>query len=241
MQKILIAQELKTLLMHRREYLDRGDIAVFTAATNDELLKIHIEENVDIIVTKRDLPGTSGETIFNIIREGKHLRDALVIMACEDDVFLRERCGRWGAHAVLTLPVDPVLLHGKVLEFLDVAPRQSYRVVLNVTLEGHHKNRQFLCHTENISATGVLIRTEQTLAPGDIIACSLFLPHGTKIKANGEVIRAINQTPRTKENFYGIRYLDLADDARSAIESFVAKEKTYAHPSAPRNRTGLVV
>ena len=240
MQKILIAQELKPLLTYRREYLDRGDITIFTAATNDELLKIHIEENVNIIVTKRDLPGASSETIFNIIRQGKQLKDALVIMACEDDVFLRERCGRWGAHAVLTMPVDPALLHSKVREFLNVAPRQSYRVVLNVTLEGKFKNRQFLCHTENLSATGVLIRTGQILSQGDIIACSLFLPNGTKIRANGEVARVIAQNPGAKENLYGIRYTDLAGDIRSAIELFVDKEKQYVNVSVSQKRSDLV-
>jgi len=227
MQKVLIAQDLKPLLMPGESFIDRADIATFTATTNDELLKIHIEENVNLIITKRDLPGAGLESIFDIIRRGKQLKEVLVIMACEDNVALREHCRKCGANAVLSMPVDPALLHEKVRQFLTVEPRQSYRILLNVAVEGKFRNQPFLCHMDNISVTGMRIRTALDLAVGEGLSCSFYLPDGARVGAHGKVVRVISQPAGAKENLYGIRYTDLAADVKKAIRAFIQKELQY--------------
>jgi len=227
MQKVLIAQDLKPLLMLGESFIDRADIATFTAATNDELLKIHIEENVNLIITKRDLPGAGLESIFDIIRRGKQLKEVLVIMACEDNVALREHCRECGANAVLSMPVEPALLHEKVRQFLAVEPRQSYRVLLNVAVEGKFRNQTFLCHMDNMSVTGMRIRTVLDLAVGEGLSCSFYLPDGTRVGAHGKVVRSIAQPAGAKEKLYGIRFTDLAADVKTAIREFIQKELRY--------------
>ncbi len=233
MQKVLIAQDLKPLLMQGESLLYRADIAVFTAATNDEVLKTHIEEVVNLIVTKPDLPGTGIENIFDIIWQSEYLRAVDLLMVCEDDVVQKKRCRNCGAETILTAPLDPVLLQEKVLQFLDISPRKAYRVVLNVAVEGKFKNRPFLCRTENISAAGMLIGTEIDLVPGDKISCSYYLPDEMKVVAHGEVVRVVKHTGESKEKLYGIRYTKIASDVKAKIEAYVKKTQENRLSTAP--------
>lgn len=237
MQKVLIARDLKPQLMQSDGPLNREGITVFAAATNDEVLKTHIEEVVNLIVTRPNLPGTNIENIFDIIWQSESLRGVSLLMVCEDNSIQKKRCKNCGAEMILTEPLDPVLLQEKVRKFLDTSPRKAYRVVLNVTAEGKFKNRPFSCHTENISSAGMLIGTEIDLAVGDKISCSYFLPDETKVATNGEVVRIIKTGDVSKEKLYGIRYTTIASDVREKIETYIRKVRTDGFASAPDSKS----
>ena len=240
MQKVLVAQDLIPLLTQGKSFLDRADITVFTAATNDDLLRTHIEEVVNLIVTKPDLPGTNCEVIFKIISQAQHLKNVFLIMVCEDTILHKERCKHCGAHAVLTKPVDTALLHTKVQQFMSVAPRRAYRVVLNVAVDGKFRNQPFLCRTENISRTGVLIRAELDLAEGDRITCSFYLPDGMRVNTHGEVVRVAKQAGETQEKLYGIRYTTIPEDMEERIDTYVKKQQAQEPSSSVEQRSRLI-
>jgi len=212
---------------------------IFTAATNDEALKIHIEERVDLIVTKLDQPGLRSEELFEIINQSKELREVLTVVICDSTLFHRERCNRCGAHAVFATPIDIALLHLKIRQFLDVAPRQSYRVALNVAVEGKFNNRPFLYRTENISATGMLIKAEEIFAQGDRLALSFYLPDGTRVSARGEVVRIVKQGNAPDGCLYGIKFTDIAPSVQSPIDTFIKNELKYKRTLARESETKL--
>jgi response regulator RpfG family c-di-GMP phosphodiesterase len=232
MQKVLIVQDLKPLFTQDRSLLDRANIAVFTATTNDDVLRTHIEEVVNLIITKPDLPGTNCEVVFKIISQAQHLKNVFVIMVCEDNILHKEQSKRCNAHAILTMPVETTLLHAKVQQFLNVAPRRAYRVVLNVAVDGKFKNRPFLCRLENISSSGVLIRAKLDLVQGDRISCSFYLPDGTQVNTHGEVVRAAKQAGESREKLYGVRYTAIARDIEKRIEAYIQKEQEHKPSSA---------
>jgi hypothetical protein len=224
MQKVLFSKDLISMMMQGENLLNRSDMMVFTAATTDDILKIHIEETLNLIVTMLDLPGTRSEAIFDIIWQSQSLKDVCVIMICEDNIFQQTRCKRCGAHSVLAMPVDPGLVREKVRQFLNVAQRQAYRVILKASVEGTFKDRPFLCFTENISSTGALIRAELDLSPRNCITCSFYLPDGTQVNAQGEVVRVSKQTG-SNETLYGIRYTNIPAESQAKIEAFVQKDR----------------
>jgi DNA-binding response OmpR family regulator len=233
MKKVLIASDLKSLYMEKDHFLDRAHIKVFNADTNDEVLKIHSEEKADLIVTKLDMPGIKSEDLFDAIRQRKDLREVLTIIICKDTPVHRDRCRQCGATVVLAMPVDIALLHTKVYQLLNMAARQSYRVALTVAVEGKSKNRSFLYRTENISATGVLVKAEEVLAHGDRISLSFFLPDGTHVTAYGDVARVMKQATAPDACLYGIKFTDINPSVQSAIEAFIKKEAERKHAHAP--------
>lgn len=233
MKKVLIASNVKRLYMEQDRFLDRAHLKIFTADTNDEVLKIHSEEKADLIVTKLDMPGIRSEELFDAIRQRKELRDVLTIIICKDDIDNRDRCRQCGATVTLAMPVDVALLYDKVHQLLNMAARQAYRVALTVAVESKLKNKSFLYRTENISATGVLVKAENILAQGDRISLSFFLPDGTHVTAQGDVTRTVKQGTAPDESLYGIKFTEIDPGVQSAIETFIKKEAERKRARAP--------
>jgi c-di-GMP-binding flagellar brake protein YcgR len=120
--------------------------------------------------------------------------------------------------------MDPAQLLEKVRQLLDISWRESYRVLVSVSVSGSSKDRSFFCRSGNISTTGMLIETEKVFAQGDRLACSFFLPDSAQIKTNGEIVRVIKQDDGSKTCQYGIKFSMLPAEAKSAIEVFVEKK-----------------
>jgi CheY-like chemotaxis protein len=223
MRKILLADDLQRLYLEKNSFRHRADIKVFAAATNDDILSIHQKEKIDVIVTQLDLPGLASEELFSIIRTSEDLRDVSTIIVCRDTLAHRERCKQCNANAVFTMPVDSALLHFKIQQFLNVAPRKSYRAVLAVAIEGRFKNRPQPFWTENISTSGMLIKTREPLSKGAGTFFSFFLPNGTHISGYGEITRIVQSHTDPYMFQYGIKFTDIEPDVKKALESAVKK------------------
>jgi len=224
MKKIVIAQDLQPLMMRILDFLHRSDIEVVAAATNETILKYHIENNANLIISNPGLPGLAMETLVHIIRRSEAMRKVSILLVCENLPGHRERAIRCSVNAVMTNPVDPVRLAEKVQLLLDVPPRRAYRVSLNVDVDSNHRRRSILCHSENISIGGMLIKTSENLDCGDRIECSFYLPDGHRIKTTGDIARSLKQPASAISNLYGIRFQSLPQDSRSAIAAFVEQE-----------------
>lgn len=225
MKKVLLADNLKALFAGKGGFLERADIAVYTAYTYDRMLKIHRKEGVDLIVTELNMPDMKGEEFFETIRESEELRRVSTIIICEDTLAHREQYKRCRANAVFTMPIDDILLQNKMRQFLNVAPRRSYRAALAVAIQGKFKDKPRPFTTENISAKGMLIRSEEPLAKGDGIFFSFFLTDGTHASGYGEITRAARVAARTDMYLYGIRFTNIEPAVKTAIEAAINKMK----------------
>ncbi len=223
MNHIVIAEDLKYLFAEEKTFLDRVDISVFTAETNDDVLKIHQKHKADLIITLLDMPGIRSEKLFNAIRESEELKRVSTIIVCRDTLDQRQRARRCTANAVFPMPVDPALFHIKAQQFLHVAPRIAYRAALAVAIQGSFKNKPLPFWTEDISASGMLIKTEEPLVVGDAIFFSFFLPDGTHASGYGEIARAVPLVKFLDVFHYGIRFTDVAPSVKSSIEATVKK------------------
>jgi len=221
MKKILLAKDLTDLLLGKNSFLDRTDIKIYTALTSDEMLEIHRTKDIDLIVTRLDMPGIKSEDLFTIIRNSTSLRKVSTIIICKDTLDQRERCKQCIPNAVFTIPFDPDFLRLKAQQFLNVAPRKLYRAVLAVAIQGKFKNRPLPFWTENISAGGMLIRSEEPLSTGDGVFFSFFLPDGTHVSGYGEIIRVAQLTTAPDVYLYGIKFTNVDSDVKAAIESAV--------------------
>lgn len=223
MKKVLLSTEIKKLFTDQSSFLDRSDISVLTAATNAELLKIHREERVDLIVTQLDAPGIKCEKIFEIIREHEDLRKVSLIIVCNDTLAYRERCKLCRPNAVFTHPVDLALLFIKMQQLLNIAPRMSYRTALAVAIQGKFKDRPLPFWTENISTSGMLIKAQEPLSKGDGVFFSFFLPNGTHVSGYGEITRVKSPGSDNDAFFEGIKFTNVEPEIKSAIEAVVKK------------------
>lgn len=221
MKKVLISKDLKTLYLDENSFLDRTDLIVFTASTNDEVLKIHKREKLTLIILQLDMPGMQTKELFDTIRQNEHLCDVSIIVICKDTLAHRGECRHLGASAVFTLPLDTTLLQIKAQQLLHIAPRKDYRASLAVAIQDKFKTRPQPFHTENISASGMLITAQEPLAKGDGIFFSFFLPDGTHVSGYGEIARVDQQTVTPDSFHYGIKFTDIDPNVKLAIEAVV--------------------
>jgi DNA-binding response OmpR family regulator len=227
MKKVLVAQELHTLLQQENSVLNRADFKILTAASNDELLKVHREEQVNLIITQLDMPGMPTEQFCSVIREEANLRGVSLIMVCANNPAAIEKSSRCRANAVLLRPVHPLLLIVKAQQLLEIASRDTYRVLLSANLEGRSKDERFFCRSRNISATGILIETDR------VLSLSFFLPDAKQVQASGKIVRTLAQAPGTKDNQYGLMFSEISPEAKRLLMAFVEKKALKVRPIAP--------
>jgi CheY-like chemotaxis protein/Tfp pilus assembly protein PilZ len=237
MKKVLIAQGIHKLLQQKNSFLDRADMEVFTAASNDETLEIHREKRVHLIITELDMPGMRSEQLFSLIRKDPELRAVSVLMICPDNPAAIEQSARCSANAALPRPVKPAMLLAKAQQLLDIAWRETYRVLVsvegNAVVQGNPMNTTFFCRSQNISTSGLLIETDKMLAQGDRVLCSFFLPDSIRIQATGEIVRILPQAPGANAKQYGVKFSSLTHEARQALQAFVDKKSQKTRPGAP--------
>jgi len=128
MLKIIISQGIYKLLQEKNSLLNRQDIIVFPTDSNDETLKIHIAEQVNLIIAELDMPGMSSELLYSMVRKNTKLRRVALLMICPNNNESIERCSRCMADAVILRPLNPSLILAKAQNILDLSSREIFRV-----------------------------------------------------------------------------------------------------------------
>ena len=228
MKKILIAEALKSYIAKEKSFLKREDITVYSAATTDDMLKIHRSEKVSLIISQIDMPGMSAEQLCAQIRNDEALRQVSLLMISPDTSSDRERASRCKPNAIMTLPVNTAQLLEKAQLLLDIPWRGSFRVLLSVAVEGDDKGNAFFCGSENISSSGLLIETDRAILKNDRVTCKFFLPGSEQIVVRGEVVRIMKRDAGKNVYQYGIRFLEIDQSAQTSIASFVKKRVKQA-------------
>jgi DNA-binding response OmpR family regulator len=224
MKKIVIADNVRSIIAREESFLDRGNIKIFTSASNEETLNIHRSEKSDLIITHLKSPEMGGEKLSSIIRDEKELCKVSIIMLIRRSEFNKEVKSDCRANAFLPIPVDTTLLLDKAHELLNISKRESYRALISAKVWGRFKDEPFFCFSENISTSGMLFFTDKLLSEGDHLLCSFFLPNSRHISTDAEVVRAVKKQMEFDTNHYGINFVNLSPDDRYFIDSFV-KEK----------------
>jgi DNA-binding response OmpR family regulator len=233
MKKVLIAHELHVVLEQDRSFLNRTDMQVFVAATNDEVLNIHRAETVDLIITKLDLPGLASEKLYELIREDAALRTVSTILCCANTPEAIKKSSECRVNAILLEPLHPVLLIAKAEQLLDIAAREMIRVLLGVVIDGRFGDEAFYCRTKNISATGMMIETRKRLVEGARLMCQFYLPDATKIQASGKIIRIIQQASGNADHQYGLMFTEIAPEIKQRLADFVESTRNKSQSGAP--------
>lgn len=222
-RKVLFAADLSALFLEKSSFFDRSDIILFAAQTTDDVLKLHDEEKLDLIVSHLSMKGTASEKLFGAIRMDDRLKDVSVIMICRDTSADRERCRQCSANAVFTVPVDIGLFQEKAQQLLNIAPRKSYRAIMAVGIQGKFRDKPQPFWTVNISESGMLIRSEEPLAKGDTLFFSFFLPKGAHAGGYGTISRVIQVTRVPSVYHYGVRFTEMDADTRAAIAASIGR------------------
>jgi DNA-binding response OmpR family regulator len=220
MKKILLVNSVLAALEKEKGFLARADFRILAATSGKDALRIHREEKADLIVADMDTHDMGGDLLCSLVRQDKQIRNVSCLLVCSNSADDLKRVARCGANGWIARPVDAARLLAKVEQLLAISTRSSYRVLVRVKVHGTTDTETFFCTSENISASGILIETDNLLNRGDRITCSFFLPGSKQIVAEGEVVRSAKKLEETHQ--YGVRFVNLSPDASEEIEKFIA-------------------
>ncbi|MDH5203419.1 MAG: response regulator, partial [Nitrospirota bacterium] len=224
MKKILIADDIKSVIEKEESFFNRENIRIFTSSSNEKALSIHKKEKVDLIITHLDTPQMDGETLCSLIRNDAILQRVSIVMVCSSSKFHIERQLRCRANAFLYEPLNLSTLFEKAHQLLTIAQRGALRAPIAIKVHGKYKDRPFLCISENISASGMLFHTDRIIDQGDTIICSFFLPNSLHFLTEAEIVRVVEKRFEFDTYHYGIRFSNLNSNDKAAIEKY-SREK----------------
>ena len=236
MKKIVIAANINTILRKKNSFLDRADMRVFIAATTDEVLRIHRTVRADLIILPLDMPGMNSEELCSLLRQDAEQGPVPIIMVCAHTRRAIEKSARCGADAVMTRPIKSAQLLAQAKTLLNLSWRETYRVLLNVAVDGNISNNHFVCNSLDISLDGMLIETAQIFGVGDRLSCSFFLPDMTQLQIAGEIVRTVQPAPGVDAHWYGVHFLEISVDAEKSLEAFIDATASKQGPRSGEQR-----
>src|SRR4030065_1606515 len=164
MHKLLIFETLKPFIEEEGSLLSRKNIKILTASSGEEILKIHRAEHVNLIITELKIPDMDGDNLCSIIRNDEALQKVSLIIICDNVKSDIERCEACGVNAFMTKPVNTEELFSKIRKFLYVLDRKDMRAFYHEDVKCKSGDNIFFAKADNISSSGILIRTDQVLA-----------------------------------------------------------------------------
>ena len=221
MKKIVVSNDIKLLIDKEDSLFKRADLRIFTSNSNEEILHIHKTEKANLIIGHLDDPEMGGDVLCSLIRDDPDLLKVSIIMVCSPRKPSVQEKSWCKANVLMTEPLIMSVLFEKVHHLLSIAQREFFRSPIIVKVKGEQKGQAFFCLSENISASGMLFGTDKVLRRGDGIMCSFVLPNSTRIVAEAEIVRVVERMGDVDTNQYGMRFLNIDIECKSAIELFV--------------------
>jgi DNA-binding response OmpR family regulator len=218
MKKIIITQNIMHAINGGSTFFGRSNVKAYPARTAEEILNIHAVHNADIIIAEANLPVMGGAKLCSEIRSDEGLKSVSIIMVCDGTEASLTEWQQARVNAVIPQPIDPVLLFSKISELLIVPQRQDIRALLHVSVSGQEGNSSFLGISENISISGMLLETDQTLKKGDRMNFTIEIG-GRKIAAECQVKRV--DKAATGKFRYGVKFAILDTKSLIIIDQFV--------------------
>lgn len=222
-----MSENLHSFMQSQQTILSRNDFSILTAKTAEEMLIIHGREGADLILAELDIPEMGGDGLCAAIRNTYGLRSVSVILVYPDTPDAFARATQCGANATIPKTVNADHLSRRIQGLLEIKARESLRVLMKVSVEGKREDDYFFSHSQNISASGILLETDIALSVGNRITCSFFLK-GRQMTIHGTVMRVIVINKNLYQ--YGVKFVDINRSEQDIIEDFVQNRRAIGSP-----------
>ena len=139
----------------------------------------------------------------------------------------RDLLGR-GVNRVLAADAAEEDLVRGILELVESSPRVPLKAVIRFRARFGADERIAMCQTEDVSATGVFVRTQMALPQGAQMRFELAVPGQVEpIRGTAEVARQLTGTGGVVG--LGLRFLHVDGDGRERLRALVASRITAKH------------
>jgi hypothetical protein len=224
-RQILLTELDDPLVLEIVSLLARPELQFHRAPWDERLPDFATRTSFDLIIAGHPVDGGTIERFLLSVRSaGSRYRRAGIILVSPESRLVE-------AHALLGKGVNRVvradavhsLLPQSVFELLQVASRFALHASARLSVSSKEKTVSGDFRTENVSATGMLVRGACSLPTGLVVDFEVSIPGDTTpIRGTGRVVRSADPI---KERFRGgaLRFLGFSFDDQSRFEGAVAR------------------
>lgn len=150
-----------------------------------------------------------------------NLRSSIVLLAHEDKVDEAKSFIGRGANRVVGLEDADGKIQESISSLLSVAPRKDGRFMARMEISVGDAEEMLVCQTENLSASGMLLRTDRRYEKGTEVQFEFNLPNDHRpIVGIAEIVRH-TMIGRDKVSGVGVRFLSFAGDSQRRFLSYI--------------------
>ena len=205
--------------------LERQDFEVARMASPKSSVELALATSFDVTIFNAGGRVGTLATVVDTIRGEKSAskKTSLLVMAEPDGAnAARELIGR-GVNRVMLLDDSPELVGQQVSALLNVAPRAATRFSVRLKTSLFDGNVDFVGEVVNLSVSGMLVETNLPFEPDAELVVTLALgDQWGSVSTKAVVVRRARRA-RGGIDGIGIRFADLAVDAREKIAGFLDK------------------
>ncbi len=154
-------------------------------------------------------------------RDSPCLRTSLLLLAPEERLGEAQGYIGKGANRALSLEASEGEVQDSISSVLDVAPRKAARFMARLEIKIGGARDMILCQTENISGSGMLIRSDKRYELGTQIDFEFTLPRDPRPVAGVAEIMRYTAYGKEQEMGIGMRFLSFAGDSQRRFESYL--------------------
>ncbi len=203
--------------------LRRLDFQVLRLARADGAIELLQGTHFDLIIVHYPMEGVALEDLVQAVRSADSpCRDSgLLVLVHPGAVTEVSGLLRRGVNRIVSLDAAGDRLLDAIADLVGVAPRHSLRTVVQFELWVEQGVKRLLTVTENLSATGMLVRGGNEFPVGSCLRFKLILP-GQAPPIAGE-IEVARHTDRGREHVdgFGGRILSFAEDGQQRLRALL--------------------
>lgn len=206
-------------------FLDRDVFEVDRFPSGTGALDLVAKVPFELLLVRHPLGDLEVSSFLDAVRRhGSPCQRSAVLLLTpdDDDDGASSFIGR-GANRTISLQASEERIQESISSVLNVAPRKSHRFMARLEIAIGGATDMITCQTENLSATGMLVRTDRLYDVGTEIDFEFSLPGDPrKVRGVAEVVRQTS-TGRDSIHGLGMRFLSFAGDSQRRFSNFVKR------------------
>lgn len=177
----------------------------------------------EILLTRFPLPDMELYDFLQGVRGGTspNQKTSIVLLAAHDKIDEAQSFIGRGANRVVSLEEADSQIQSTISKVLNVAPRKDGRFMARMEIRVGEAEEMLVCQTENMSVSGMLLRTDRRYEKGTEVQFEFSLPNDHRpIVGIAEIMRH-TMIGRDKVSGVGVRFLSFAGDSQHRFQSYI--------------------
>ena len=204
-------------------FLARDTFDVDRFPSGGGALELTAQVAIEILLVRYPLPDMDLGVFLQAVRQpdSRCLSSPILLLAAAEEAREADTYVGRGANRVLRVEDAEQALQQAVSGLLSVAPRKDARFLARMEIKLGGAKDMILCQTENLSSSGMLIRTDRRYEKGTKIDLEFSLPDDPRpIVGVAEVMRH-TMAGRDQVGGIGVRFLSFGGDSQRRFETYL--------------------